>query len=66
MEQGKVKNINKLQIIGHTPCENREPIYNREENSLNIDTGAGYEDGALTGVKLNEKGEILKIIKINT
>jgi len=64
--RGKVKNINKLQIIGHTPCENSEPIYNEEENSLNIDTGAGYKDGVLTGVKLNEKGEILKIIKINT
>lgn len=64
--RGKVKNINKLQIIGHTPCENREPIYNREENYLNIDTGAGYKDGVLTGVKLNKKGEILKVIKINT
>ncbi|SDZ08221.1 metallophosphoesterase family protein [Bacillus sp. 166amftsu] len=58
-----LKNINKLQIIGHTPCEN--PHYDIESNTWNIDTGAAYL-GYLTGVKIKPNGEILEFIREDT
>jgi serine/threonine protein phosphatase 1 len=58
-----LKNINKLQIIGHTPCD--EPKYDRHSHSWNIDTGAAYK-GYLTGVKINSTGEIIEFIKEET
>ncbi|NDI35755.1 metallophosphoesterase family protein [Chengkuizengella sediminis] len=60
--RNKIKNINKLQIIGHTPC--KEPQYNRYSNSWNIDTGAAYSGyGYLTGVKVKANGMIKEFIK---
>lgn len=55
-----LKNINKLQIIGHTPCE--QPAYDALSNSWNIDTGAAYS-GYLTGVKVKPNGEVIEFIK---
>ena len=56
-------NINKLQIIGHTPCE--EPKYDEQSHSWNIDTGAAYT-GYLTGVKISHSGEMIEFIKEDT
>jgi serine/threonine protein phosphatase 1 len=58
-----LKNIGKLQIIGHTPCD--EPTYDERGHSWNIDTGAAYT-GYLTGVKVTATGEITQFIKEKT
>ena len=63
--RSELKNIGKLQVIGHTPCKDNEPIYNEESNSWNIDTGSGYE-GNLTAVRLSMEGNLLEVIKIKT
>ncbi|MFP7298671.1 metallophosphoesterase family protein [Neobacillus niacini] len=55
-----LKNIHKLQVIGHTPCD--EPKYDVHSHSWNIDTGAAYS-GYLTGVKINPNGEVIEFIK---
>ncbi len=61
----QLENIGKLQIIGHTPCENREPIYYGKANSWNLDTGAGY-GGNLTALRVSEYGEVLEMITLKT
>ncbi|MFJ8063546.1 metallophosphoesterase family protein [Psychrobacillus sp. NPDC096426] len=61
--RGPLKNIQKLQIIGHTPCDS--PIYNEQSNSWNIDTAAVFGN-KLTGVKLKQTGEIMEWINIKT
>ncbi len=60
-----LKNISKLQIIGHTPQLDGTPKYNETSNSWNIDTAAVYGKG-LTALRLNETGEVLKTINVNT
>ena len=61
--RGPLKNIQKLQIIGHTP--GNSPVYNAESNSWNIDTAAVFGN-ELTGVKLKQTGEIIEWITIKT
>jgi serine/threonine protein phosphatase 1 len=58
--RSRLKNIDKLQIIGHTPCE--KPVHDKESNSWNIDTGAAF-NGFLTGVKITSTGEIIDFVK---
>lgn len=58
-----LKNIQKLQIIGHTPCD--EPTCDARSHSWNIDTGAAYS-GFLTGVKITPNGEIIEFIREDT
>ncbi|KAA0546981.1 serine/threonine protein phosphatase [Bacillus sp. BGMRC 2118] len=58
-----LKNLGKLQIIGHTPCE--KPTYTDKSNSWNIDTAAAYE-GYLTGVRIDSKGNVIEFIKEET
>jgi serine/threonine protein phosphatase 1 len=58
-------NIGKFQIVGHTPAEDGEPLFDEAANSWNIDTGAGY-GGNLTALKINDNGAIIDIIKIKT
>lgn len=61
--RSKLKNINKLQIIGHTPSE--KPYYDEYSNTWNIDTGAVFSN-YLTGVKVNSTGEVMEFIKEKT
>jgi serine/threonine protein phosphatase 1 len=63
--RSELKNIEKLQIIGHTPCENNKAIFDDKTNCWNIDTGAGY-DGNLTAINIKETGEVLEIITMKT
>ncbi|MBM7682355.1 serine/threonine protein phosphatase 1 [Pullulanibacillus pueri] len=56
-----LKTINKLQVIGHTPCD--FPTYTQESHSWNIDTGAAYH-GTLTGMKMDETGIITQIYQV--
>jgi serine/threonine protein phosphatase 1 len=60
-----LKNLGKLQVIGHTPRENGQPEYSPESNSWNIDTGA-YGGICLTGIKLKNDGTFLETISIPT
>lgn len=55
----ELKNIGKLQIIGHTPHELQSPLINTISNSLNIDSGCCYGRG-LTGIVMNDNGELLE------
>ncbi|MEQ7054199.1 hypothetical protein ABN764_26555 [Paenibacillaceae sp. P-4] len=59
--RGKLKNIGKLQFIGHTPCKLGKAEFDRISNTLIIDTGA-YRPVGLTAVKEDQDGEIEKII----
>ncbi|MDF2591925.1 MAG: serine/threonine protein phosphatase [Clostridia bacterium] len=61
----ELKNIGKLQVIGHTPCKEDEPFYDEKSNTWNIDTGSGY-GGNLTALRLSIEGNLLEIIKIKT
>ena len=60
-----LRNIGKLQIIGHTPRLDGKPEYNGSANSWNIDTGA-YRGICLTGIKLKNDGTFLEIISVPT
>lgn len=59
-----LKNLNKLQIHGHTPTI-AGPLYNELSNSWNVDTGACF-NGYLSAIKINNKGNVVKIIKVKT
>lgn len=60
-----LKNIDKLQIHGHTPLKRNEPLFNETSHSINIDTGAVYGYG-LTGLKVSDQASVLDIINIET
>jgi len=60
-----LKNIDKIQIHGHTPLLKNEPYYNTISNAWNIDTGAYYGFG-LTGLKVDYQGKLLKKINVKT
>lgn len=61
----QLKNIGKLQVIGHTPRWDGKPEYNFTSNSWNIDTGA-YRGICLTGIKLKKDGTFLEVISVPT
>ena len=61
--RSRLKNIGKLQVIGHTPRE--EPLYDARANAWNIDTGAVY-GRYLTGLKISEEGQVQKFLKVET
>ncbi|WP_336245851.1 metallophosphoesterase [Paenibacillus apiarius] len=63
--RGQLKNIGKLQIIGHTPCKSGRAEFDSESNTLNIDTGA-YLPKGLTAVKINDEGKVDEIIFVPT
>ncbi len=60
-----LKNVGKVQVIGHSVVKDGKPIYYHKSNSWNIDTGA-YLGICLTGIKLSYTGELLKIISLPT
>lgn len=57
--RGKLKRMNKLQVIGHTPTLSKRPEYNAKFHSLNIDSGAGNFDN-MSAVVINNKGRMIK------
>jgi serine/threonine protein phosphatase 1 len=63
--RGKIKNIGKLQIYGHTPTRKVSPIFEMVSNSYNIDSGA-YLNYGLSAVKISEWGEVLELINVPT
>ncbi len=60
-----LKDIKRLQVVGHTPTQDGRPLYNQESNTLYIDTGA-YKGKTLSAIRLTEKGELIETISINT
>jgi serine/threonine protein phosphatase 1 len=62
--RGQLRNIGKLQVIGHTPT-NGLVLVDSEANYLNLDTGAVYGQ-ALTGVRISAEGQRLDTISITT
>ncbi|MFD2203446.1 metallophosphoesterase family protein [Shivajiella indica] len=60
-----LKNIGKLQVIGHTPRIDGLPEFIKNANCWNIDTGA-YRGICLTGIKLKNDGSYLESISIPT
>lgn len=60
-----LKNLGKVQVIGHSVVKDGKPIYYPKSNSWNIDTGA-YMGICLTGIKLSYTGELLEIITQKT
>ena len=60
-----LKNIGKVQIIGHTPTQSGKPEYNAQSNSWNIDTGACFS-GCLSAIKLSPDGQIISTYSIPT
>lgn len=60
-----LKNIGKLQIIGHTPLRKNSPEFNETSNSWNIDSGA-YLNHGLSALKISEKGDVLEVMNVPT
>jgi serine/threonine protein phosphatase 1 len=61
--RSKLKNLNKLQIVGHTPL--KEPMYDPDSHAYYIDTGAAYSNH-LTGIKIGADGEPLELFMAKT
>lgn len=61
--RNKLKNINKLQIVGHTPQKKGKPVLEKESNTLFIDTGA-FQGQNLCGLKMDLKGKVLETILV--
>jgi serine/threonine protein phosphatase 1 len=60
-----LKNIGKIQIIGHTPTLNNLPKQDMSSNSWNIDTGACF-GGNLSAIKLSQQGNFLDFYSMKT
>ncbi|WP_114751285.1 metallophosphoesterase family protein [Pleomorphovibrio marinus] len=60
-----LRDIGKLQVIGHTPQLKGKATFRSTPAHWNVDTGA-YRDIALTGLKLNALGEFIEEINIPT
>lgn len=63
--KSEIKKLNKIQVIGHTPHENKKPIFLSESNTWNIDTGA-YLGKFLSALKLDEKGNFIDFYSVAT
>lgn len=61
--RSRLKNLGKLQIVGHTPGD--KPVYDEQSHTWNIDTGAVFAN-YLTGIKVSEDGNIKEFIKQKT
>lgn len=62
--RGPLRNVGKLQIIGHTPTTGT-PEFDAATNVLNIDTGACYGRG-LSAVRISAAGQLLDTIFVST
>lgn len=61
--RGPLKRLDKLQVVGHTPMVDGEPVYDPDSHTLYIDTGAVFGRN-LTGLRLAPTGTVLDIILI--
>ncbi|MGY3087751.1 serine/threonine protein phosphatase 1 [Hymenobacter sp. UYAg731] len=61
--RGPLRQLPQRQVVGHTPTEAGEPVFDRATNTLYLDTGAVYGRN-LTGVRLSPTGNMLDIMLI--
>lgn len=61
--RGPLRHVGKLQVVGHTPMQDGEPIHDPDSNTLYIDTGAVF-GGNLTGLRLSPTGTVLDIVLV--
>lgn len=61
--RGPLRPLPQLQVVGHTPTDDGDPVFDRATNALYIDTGAVFGRN-LTGVRLAPTGEVLDVILI--
>ncbi|GAA4034316.1 metallophosphoesterase family protein [Hymenobacter glaciei] len=61
--RGPLKRLDKLQVVGHTPMDDGEPIHDPDSHTMYIDTGAVFGRN-LTGLRLSPTGVVLDIILI--
>ena len=61
--KNKLKNINKLQVVGHCVQKKGKPAHDKESNTLFIDTGA-CNGKNLCAIRMDLKGKILETILI--
>ncbi|MDO7886403.1 metallophosphoesterase [Hymenobacter cheonanensis] len=63
--RGPLRNLELLQVVGHTPTASHAPEYVEASNTIYLDTGAaqGY---CLTALRLRETGEVLETVAIPT
>ena len=59
--RGPLRRLPQLQVVGHTPMDDGEPVFDHESNTLYIDTGAVFGRN-LTGLRLSPTGDVLNII----
>lgn len=60
-----IKKLFKTQVIGHTPHQNKKPVFYSESNTWNVDTGA-YLGNYLSALKLDEKGNFIDFYSVAT
>lgn len=60
-----LRNLGKLQVVGHTPMRNGLPKHDPISNSWYIDTGA-YLKKNLSAIQLTQTGDVLKVVSIPT
>jgi len=58
-----LRRLRQLQVVGHTPMARDEPKFDKQTNSLYIDTGAVF-GGNLTGVRLSPTGRPLDFVLV--
>lgn len=58
-----LKEIGKLQVIGHTP--QKKPLYDKKRKYINVDTGA-FKGQSLTAVRLTEDGLFKEFVSVMT
>ena len=61
----QLKNIGKVQIVGHTPTKSRQIEYDARSDSWYIDTGACFGD-SLSAIKLTSQGKVIKTYQVET
>lgn len=61
--RGPLQQLDKLQVVGHTPMDGGEPVHDPDSHTMYIDTGAVF-GGNLTGLRLSPTGAVLDIILI--
>ena len=59
--RGPLRRLDKLQVVGHTPMDDGEPIHDPDSHTMYIDTGAVFGRN-LTGLRLSPTGVVLDII----
>jgi serine/threonine protein phosphatase 1 len=61
--KNKLKNIDKMQVVGHAVQKKGKPSHDKESNTLFIDTGAGIGH-SLCAVRMDVKGKVNETIVV--